>query len=103
MQRYDAVMKRVGKEVNLQNKIEDDRIKLDIKLEDYRRQLRESRYVEQLEAAYRSQELSKMFLRERESFANIDGTYYVRSESYGVVEYTVAASYPPFSIMNSML
>jgi len=57
------------------------------KLEDYRRQLRESRYVERHEAEYRSRELNNIVLRDGENFANVDGTYYVRSEFHGVVNY----------------
>jgi len=57
------------------------------KLEEYRRQLRESRYVERQEAEYHSRELNNIILRDGENFANIDGQYYVRSESYGVVNY----------------
>jgi hypothetical protein len=51
------------------------------------REMKRSDYVDEVERELRSQELRNIVLDEGESFANIDGTYHVRSEKHGIVEY----------------
>jgi hypothetical protein len=73
----------VRRQVERQIMVEDQRAKLMAR----QRVPERSRDVAMVESSYRSREMQNIVLNDNESFAQINGDYYVRSESYDVVSY----------------
>jgi len=76
---YNRIRERVRREAILMEERE--------RLAERRRGVERSRMAVDLEREYRSRELQNIVLNEGETFANIDGDYYVREVSHGVVSY----------------
>jgi hypothetical protein len=79
----DKLSADVRRQVERQVMVEDQRAKLVAR----QRVIERSRDVAMVESSYRSREMQNIVLNDNESFAQINGDYYVRSVSHDVVSY----------------